>query len=369
MTARPLINQTPDLTYERAAIGRTVRGMDLYNAATLANVVTLARPLRGFHLRTLGPGTYQASYRRSHTAIKQAVIRWTVRCVMPDGVTLNANEALTVTMTITDALGNASTSSMIPAGFKGETFDVDAQTGSPAVPTVGGSGYLDLATIAATLTDASWSFQFVITRPVGTVAVVEAIDMRELGRTVVDTADTYGVDPADFQPGQPIACGSTTTTGALRLGQTIDGGILTLPDMLHLGWIDDITAAVPQTTSASYAAMTNLSQSAGVAMRFRVPVRPIYYALADGGTTVGERARWRVRYYVAGGGTADVQLLTGATGSPYSITGLTGAAWAWSAWQDVEIPTSGTDAIAELSIKGRTSAGTFYLAGVHVQSY
>ena len=369
MTTRPLVNVTPELTYARTTIGRTVRGMDLYSMAMLANIVSNARPLHGFHLRTLGPGTYQASYRRSHDAVKQAAITWTVRCVMPDGVTLNANEVLAVTMTITDATGNASTSAMIPASFKGETFDVDAASGSPAIPTLGGTGYLDLDAIAAVLTDPSWSFQFVVARAVGTVAVVEAIDMREIGRTIVNTADTYGVDPADVQPGQPIGAGSSTTGGALRLAQTIEGGIATLPDMLHLGWIDDIAAAVPQTTSAAYAAMTNLLQSAGVPMRWRVPVRPLYYALASGGTTLGERARWRVRYYVAGGGTADVQLLTGATGSPYSITGLTGAAWAWSAWQTIELPTSGTDAIAELSLKGRTSAGTLYLAGIHVQSF
>lgn len=369
MTTRPLINQTPDLTYSRATIGRTVRGMDLYSAAVLANVTALARPLHGFHLRTLGVGTYCASYRRSHAAIKQALIVWTVRCVMPDGTTLAAGEALTVTLTITDALGNTSTSSMIPAGFKGETFDVLQATGSPAVPTNGGFGYLDLATIATTLTDPSWSFSFVITRPTGSTAVVEAIDMRELGRTVVDTSDTYGVDPADFQPGQPIACGTSTTTGTLRLAQTIEGGIATMPDMLHVGWIDDIAAAIPQTTSASHTALTNFRESAGNPTRFRVPVRPVYYALADGGTAVGERARWRVRYYVAGGGTAAVRLNTGSSASPYEIAGLSGAAWAWSSWQDCAIPTDGTDSIAKLSVEAKTTAGTVYVSGVHVQSY
>lgn len=371
MTTRPLVNVTPELTYARTATGRTVRGMDLYSMAMLANITALARPLHGFHLRTLTPGTYQASYRRSHDAVKQAAITWTVRCVMPDGVTLNAGEVLAVTMTITDAAGHtvAASDPPVPASFRGETTNVYPDSGPPSIPTLFGTGYLDLDAIAAVLTDPSWSFQFVVARAVGTVAVVEAIDMREIGRTIVNTADTYGVDPADFQPGQPIGAGSSTTGGALRLAQTIEGGIATLPDMLHLGWIDDIAAAVPQTTSAAYAAMTNLLQSAGVPMRWRVPVRPLYYALASGGTTLGERARWRVRYYVAGGGTADVQLLTGATGSPYSITGLTGAAWAWSAWQTIELPTSGTDAIAELSLKGRTSAGTLCLAGIHVQSF
>jgi hypothetical protein len=198
---------------------------------------------------------------------------------------------------------------------------------------------------------------------------VETLDLRELGRTVVDTADTYGVDPADFQPGQPIAAGTSTTLGALRLAQTIEGGIATQPDVLHLVWPNNIAADIPQTANPTYAALLYFEQTSSVPMRFRVPVRPIYTSIAAGGTTTGERARWRVRYYVSGGGTGAVQLLTGATASPYSITGLTGAAWAWSAWQDCALPTSGAGAIATLSVKGQVSGGSLYVAGLHVQSY
>ncbi len=373
MTVRPLINQTPVLSYITAEIGRTVRGPDLYNAAVLANVTALARPMHGFAIRHVPPDTYVASYRRSHGSIAQAFIRWTVRCEMPDGVTLANNEAMAVALTITDATGNttAANPELIPAGFKGESLAVfsDSASGGVASPTVMGSGYLDLDALAAVLTDPSWSFSFVVTRPHGTTAYVETIDLRELGRTIVDTSDTYGVDPADFQPGQPIAAGTSTTLGALRLAQTIEGGIATLPDMLHLVWPSNITANIPQTANPTYAAMLYFEQVSGTAMRFRVPVRPIYTSLAAGGTTTGERARWRVRYYVSGGGTGAVQLLTGATASPYSITGLTGAAWAWSAWQDCALPTSGTNAIAVLSVKGQVSAGALYVSGVHVQSY
>ena len=371
MTARPLINQTPTLAYSTSQIGRTVRGPDLYNVAVMANITALARPMRGFRIANVPPGTYVASYRRSHDSIKQAFIQWTTRLSMPDGVHLNPNEELTMTLTITDALGNVAPSSTIPAGFKGESFLAVESTEYPSVPTLGGAGWLDLDTIAATLTDPSWSFSFVLARPVGSVLYADTITMREVSRTVVNTADTYGVDPADFQPGQPTTAGSSTTGGTLRLAQTIEGSIATQPEMLSLVWPSDIAAAIPQTASASYAAMTNLEQGAasGTAMRFRVPVRPIYYALADGGTTAGERARWRVRYYVSGGGTGDVQISTGSSGSPYSLTGLTGASWQWSAWQDIALPTDGTDAIATLTIKGQTSAGTLYLAAISVQSY
>lgn len=371
MTTRPLINQLPVVEYETPRIGRTVRGPDLYNLAVLANVTALARPMRGFAIRSVPVGTYVASYRRSHAAINQAFIRWTVKMQLPNGISFASNEDMSITLTITDAAGNSVPSSdpLIPAGFKGESFAVFSESANPASPTVCGSGYIDLDALALVLTDPSWSFSFAVTQSHGSTARVETLDLRELGRTVVDTDDTYGVDPADFQPGQPIAAGTSTTLGALRLAQTIEGGIATQPDVLHLVWPNNITADIPQTANPTYAALLYFEQTSGVAMRFRVPVRPIYTSLAAGGTTTGERARWRVRYYVSGGGTGDVQLLTGATASPYSITGLTGAAWAWSAWQDCALPTSGTDAIATISVKGQVSGGALYVAGLHVQSY
>jgi len=369
MTTRPLVNVVPVLTYRTPVIGRTVHGPDMMNVAALANITALARPFRGFRLANLAPGTYVASYRRTHDAIKQARIEWTTRLAMPDGVTLANNEALAVTLTITDAAGNTALAATIPAGFKGETTATPQASGDPSIPTIGGSGWLDLDTIAATLTDPSWSFSFVITRPHGTHIRVDTIVLAEVGRTLIDTADTYGVDGADFQPGQPMVAGTSTTAGTLRLAQTIEGSIATLPTVLNLAWANDTAAAIPQTTSGTFAALTNLEQSAGTPMRFRVPIRPVYTDLVSGGTTDGEQGRWRVRYYVAGGGTAEVQLLTGSTASPYTIASLTGAAWAWSAWQNVGLPTSGTGAIATLLLKGKTSAGTLYLGAVEVQQY
>ena len=95
----------------RIEIGRTVRGPDVYNMAVTANVVALARPMRGFQIANVPPGTYVASYRRTHAATNQAHIQWTTRLTMPDGTTLAVGEALTVTLTITDAAGNSVASS------------------------------------------------------------------------------------------------------------------------------------------------------------------------------------------------------------------------------------------------------------------
>lgn len=369
MTTRPLINRVANLAYVSAQTGRTVRGPHVMGVAETANVLALARPSREFSLYTLGPGTYAASYVRTHTAINQALIEWTTRTVASEGVTITPGESLSVELTINDALGNSvgPSDSRIPQYFRGETRSyIQWTTGHPGLPDAGGSGVLDLEALAVDLTDPSWSFSFVVARPSGTHLFVDRVHMRELARSVVDTSDEYGVDPADFQPGQPQSAGAAASSGLLRIAHTIDGALAATDDVLVLGWIDDTSAAIPQTTSATYAAMTNLTQSGSTPMRFRVPVRPVFVAAPPGDVT-GETARFRVRYYVSGGGTAKVQLLTGSSGSPYETASLSGAAWTWSDWVDCRLPTDAVDVIATLSLKGKTSAGTLYVSGVHVQ--
>ena len=61
------------------------------------------------------------------------------------------------------------------------------------------------------------------------------------------------------------------------------------------------------------------------------------------------------------------QIKTGATGSPYAVAGLTGAAWAWSAWTACALPTDGTDQVARLTFEAKTTAGTVYVAAVVVE--
>jgi hypothetical protein len=371
MTTRPLVNVVPVLTYRTPVIGRTVHGPDMMNVAALANITALARPFRGFRLANLAPGTYVASYRRTHDAVQAGAHR--VDYAARHARRRDPREqrgACRSRSHITDALGNTATGAMIPAGFKGETTATPQASGDPSIPTIGASR------VARPRRPSRRRSRIRRGRSRSTscgrsdcTSAVDTITMVEVGRTLIDTADTYGVDGADFQPGQPMVAGTSTTAGTLRLAQTIEGSIATLPTVLNLAWANDTAAAIPQTTSGTFAALTNLEQSAGTAMRFRVPIRPVYTDLVSGGTTDGEQGRWRVRYYVAGFGTAEVQLLTGSTASPYTIASLTGAAWAWSAWQNVGLPTSGTGAIATLSLKGKTSAGTLYLGAVEVQQY
>lgn len=339
-------------------------------AAETANVCALARPSRWFTLINLVPGTYAASYRRTHTSIKQAVLEWTTRLATPPLITIGPTDSVQVSLTIYDAAGNSvlPTDARIPTFFRGgPRIFSPTPFREPGTPASGGLGYLDLDALATTLTDPSWSFEFTITRPTGNELIIDRIALRELARTIVDTSDTYGVDVADFQPGQPSGAGSTTTTGTLRLARTIDGAIASTDDVLVLGW-EDVTSAAdtPSTTSAAFAALTLLEETAGVPVRFRVPIRPMYVAAPPGDAT-GETGRFRVRYLVTGGGTAVVRLNTGSTGSPYATAGLASAVFAWSPWIDCRFPTDATGAIATLTFEAKTTAGTVYVSAIHVQ--
>ena len=245
MTTRPIINQVQSLAYSSVQIGVTVRGPHMMAAANVANIVALARPRRGFHLANLITGTFRVlpPHARRHQAGVDPVV------IADDDAERNharRNGLARGGPTITDALGNsvASSSALIPAGFRGETVVLRRTPAHPALPAFGAAGWLDLDALAATLTDPSWTFEFVITRPTGTVLCVDSIVMREVSRTVVDTSDTYGVDPADFQPGQPMGAGSSTTVGTLRLAKTIEGAIASTDDVLVVGWEDDITATI-----------------------------------------------------------------------------------------------------------------------------
>lgn len=338
--------------------------------AEAANVCAVGRPSRGFTILNAFPGTYVASYRRTHQSIKQAVMEWSTRLVPPPGGTIGPTDSITVSLTIYDGAGNSipPTDSRIPTFFRGgPRYFSQSALSNPGTPAMGSMGFLDIEAAATTLTDPSWSFEFVVSRPTGTVLVVDRIAMRELARTIVNTSDTYGVDVADFQPGQPAGAGSTTTTGTLRLAQTIDGAIASTPDVLTLGWEESTNVVVtPSTTSAAFAALTLLEETAGVPMRFRVPIRPMYVEAPPGDAT-GETGRFRVRYLVSGGGTATVRLNTGSTGSPYATAGLASAVFAWSPWIDCRFPTNATGAIATLTFEAKTTAGTVYVSAIHVQ--
>ena len=362
MSTEALLPDFPTLAYAETPTGGTVRGGHTITRAVAANIVALGRPAR-----RIGPvqgqsnttSTYVVGYVRSHADINQLRLAWYFHA---DFTNTPATHSLD--LTITDAAGHsvASSSTAVPIGFKGETVSAVLST-TPLDTTVvlGAEGYLDLDVLAATLTDPSWSFKFVYTAS-NTHVPLDRIEGWECPRSQVDSADAYGLLTGPENPGNPIVAGSTTTYGYERLAKTIEGGIACNRTVLSVAWPTD-TSIAPGTASATYTAFTRMLESGTTPWPWKVRPRVVYHP----SSAAGETHRARIHYKVTGSGTANARVSTGATGSPYTIGGLTSATWAWSDWTTIEIPTNGTDRIASITFEGKTSAGTFYVAGIEVE--
>lgn len=359
----------PPLSYVEVQTGRTVTGPLATKVAHAADIVATARPTKGVRVDNAIPGVYKVGFTRTSVDVTLLYLAWWYRA----HESLTAGDTLAVSLTIDDGIASVGpVNVLIPAAFQGTTtlISLAAIFTNPAGMTLGGEGWFDLDALAGTLNNSDdWTFTFEISRPTGTIAYVDRIEGWEVGRGTVSDADAAGALAGPVASGNPISAGSTTTSGWERIAQTLYAATRVPIEYLSLAWINDTTEDIPKTTSASFAAFTNLQETAGVPVVFRVRARPMTVA-APSGTAAGEAARFRVLYLVTGGGTAQVRLATGATGSPYDTAGLTtaGAVWAWSAWVACELPTDATGQVARLTLQGLTSAGTLYLGAVVVES-
>lgn len=350
----------PDLSplfYAEAQTGRTVRAGHTITRATGANIVALARPAHRvgpIFCRSTSAYTYQASYVRSHTSIKYLWLGW--YCY---GTTSGFGGSCT--LTIRDGAGNSvsSSSAKIPRGFKGEVAYLLQPTYYLTLISIGGEGYLDLDALALTLTDPSWTFEFAF----GAGGFAHVIGW-ECPRSQVDSADVYGALTGPENPGNPIL-----SSGYERIVKTVEGGIVCNRTLFSVGWPDDAATLSPSTTSATFTAFTLLTEGGGTPTPFAVRPRVVYAP----NSATGEPHRVRVLYRVTGGGTASVEAKSTSVGAgsanTATINSLTSATWAWSAWQTLQVATDGTDRIAKLTFRGKTTAGTLYVAGIDVEEY
>lgn len=357
----------PALAYVEAQVGRTITGPFAIKLAHAADILALCRPTKTVRVDNLDGslGVYSVGFTRTSVDSTLLYLSWWYRAHSSIG----AGDALGVSLTITDTAAHSvgPVNVLIPVAFQGgwSTLTHAGPTADPSGMTLGGEGWLDLDSLAGTLTAPDWTFTFTVGR-IGTVAYVDRIEGWEVPRGTISDADAAGSLAGPFSPGNAITAGSITSDGWERLFATVQAAIAAPPEYLSLTWPANITATIPKTSSAAFVPLTNLEESAGVATVFRVRVRPMT-VVAPPGTAAGEAARFRVLYYVAGGGTAEVQIKTGATGSPYAVAGLTGAAWAWSAWTACALPTDGTDQVARLTFEAKTTAGTVHVAAVVVE--
>ena len=251
-------------------------------------------------------------------------------------------------------------------------------TGIPAADLRQRTGYLDLDALAATLVDPDWSFAFVVARPTGSSVIVDRIEFTELPRDLLASSDDYGLVTADGDPGDPIYAGSSSETGFTRLKATEDASRITQRAYLALGhWSATAAATTPNRSATSWGPLVASAPAAGY----------VYQSLDDGGGTpagasyqtrirnvaatssAGEACRVRFYYRVTGGGTADLRVKTGATGSPFTLSGLaTAGAFAWSDWLTLAAKTNGTDQLDTFVPEAQTSNGstTVYVSSVQL---
>lgn len=358
----------PWLLYTEARTGLTVRSGTLQKVAMTANLAALGRPAKCLQVQqSYGNGaaarTWVAGYTRTGTHIKGLYLSAFYRAQ-------TAGDQLQITLTITDTGGASviSTDSRVAGIFRGTAQTLFEWSGpyTTSFHRLGADAWLDLDALATTLTAADWSLEFSIQRPSGIDATVDLIEGWEVPRGLVDDTDPYGIIMGHFLPGRPIVAGVTGSggDGLQRLSKTIEGGILGRQlAYLDLHWPEDTTLAIPRTTSAAYAAITDLTEAASTSMRFEVRARPVYAT----SSSTGEPSRFRVRYQVTGGGTARVKgfAASSVTTNSTESADLTSATWAWSAWIAVKLPTDGaSQGIVELYLEGKTSAGTLYLSTI-----
>ena len=370
MSTEPQLPGFPLLTYAEVQTGRTVRGPTLLKLASAFDLCATARSGRCASLDNLAAGTYRASYTRSNSSVKVLRVAWYYRVPRNgSGGAFTTGDTVSVSLTMTDAGGHSvgPSDARIPAALAGTNVVATAAAlfDNPAGSALGGVGWIDLDAIADELTQADWSLDFTIAVTTLSPLYVDRIEVWEVPRGLVSDADGVGALLAPLSPGNPIAAGTTSTEGLERIAVTAQAAVRVPRTYLSLSWINDTTATIPQTTASSFAALTNFEESSGVPMQFVVRVRPVYVA-APPGSNAGESARFRVLYYVAGGGTADVRLNTGASTSPFTATGLTGASWQWSSWITAKLPTDGSGQLATLTVEGQVDTGTLYIAGIDV---
>lgn len=351
------------VSYSEVQTSQTVRAATLARMAQACDVLASGRPARRAHVSDAYPNTttartYVVSYTRTSNAIGYLYLAARIRYGY-------RGDQLTIDLTVKDAAGNsvASSSTAIPAGFKVGNVWTAPPTWNGATGAVLeyastiAEGYLDLDALAGTLSDPSWSLEFAVAAPTGTTSTIDLIEVFEMPRAIVDSADTYGMLSGAVMPGRPLVAGDVTEDGIARLRQTLTGARLAQRTYVQECFGPDDTTAtlVPRTTSATYAALSELDEGGGVAVSWVFRVRTV------AGASGGEVARARFRYLVSGGGTAYVRTTTGI--STYDTTGLTSATWAWSDWVAVSLKANATGHLETVSFKGKTSAGTLYVSG------
>ena len=313
--------------------------------ATAANAAALDHPPARFLATDVAPNVRPDVQVWSYTATPQAAYLW-VEWVFPGNIGVGNNVA--VTLSITDGTNTVSGigahAEMIPAGFRNETLRGTASSDLLYLTrdryeyqSTGGAGIIDLSAatgLASVLTaSADWTFKF--SCAVTNVGYVQRIQAWELPRFVIDDSSGAGVIPGAFFLGSTVT--DDPTVSVPRILTTLQAARTTQTRLLTLSWDETTGSNAPTTTATSDGVLSGLTEVGTTPMSFRVPVRQVYAASAQ-----GEVIRWRVRYQTQTGTAAKVKLHTGSSASPFTASlADTSSTWAWSAWQAAYVASNG----------------------------
>jgi hypothetical protein len=289
MTTRHRDLTTPALYSQTRPSRGTVQASQSAALAELANDAAGGHPAqRATVLRTIG-GTFHCYLWPDTTAIYYAVR------ITASWKTAPVFNASSVTLAVTDGTTTVgpSTSPYLPRDLL-----------APIHPGVSGARLDDFETrevfvqrdslVAAGLSPSvPWRFKFVVS----TVATyVEAIEIAEVSRFAVDTADLYGADPDYYQPRSII------DDNVVAIGATLEAAYDLQRRTYHAVSLDEV-AGHDHVTSGTYAPIPGSQlESAGVATRWEVRPR-----LMGNVPTV----QFGVRYRTTGMHTGDVRITTG----------------------------------------------------------
>ena len=332
MTTRSRDLTTPALYSQTRPSRGTAQASQSSALAELANDAAGGHPAqRATVLRTVF-GTYHCYLWPDTTAIYYAVritVSWKTVAAL-------VNTA-TVTLAVTDGTTTVgpSASPYLPRdlqydhfpGLSGDRAD-DFETRAVVVQR-------DSLVAAGLSPSVPWRFTFDVT----TVATyVEAIEIAEVSRFAVDTADLYGADPQYYQPRRII------DDEVVAIGATLEAAYDLQRRTYHAVSLDE--AAPDSVTATSYAPIPGSQlESAGVASRWQVRPRLM------GGVP---EVQFGVRYRTTGANTGDVRITTGA-GTYTLALAATGGAWVDDFTGVGYLAQTSTD---EIFWEAQTSAGT-----------
>ena len=262
MTTTPRRLNAPAVWSQPRASLRTAQASHAWDVADLANDGASGHVgQRATILRNEG-GVFHCFWHPATTArfLEVAVTvgprgGWSI----PDGVT--------VELEITDGTATVVASDVeIPTPYRGTTTLLPGIDGGRMAALRRVVGHLDRTALDAAGLDATVPWRLTFTIVCGATACVDAVECSEIARFALDTAESFGDDPATYQPRGVITEALSRTLATLEAGYDLSRRTY------HALSIDE--GSPDNTTSATWAAITGAqSESSGVPIAWKLHPR------------------------------------------------------------------------------------------------